>query len=224
MAIEWPLDKLGIINSALSQCGDNLVNAADDGSDEWTVASPAYERGLAYLLEQHSWYWTKNTVVLTPAANAPTDTNYRTAYDLPPDLMHIIKVRVGDNKLGPWMAQDWDFQVGPNGGMQLVAGYQGTTAQAVLTLQYLSTDFADPQFASPTFVVALQAFVMAGIYRGLHEDPAQADKMFATGQQLMEQAKTRHDQQRPKRAMWNSRISMIRRGRLPMPPWPRWNG
>ena len=29
---EWPVDKVGVINSALAQCGDNLVNAADDGS------------------------------------------------------------------------------------------------------------------------------------------------------------------------------------------------
>ena len=47
MAFEWPLGKLELINSALSQTSDNLVATADDGSEEWNAASPAYERALA---------------------------------------------------------------------------------------------------------------------------------------------------------------------------------
>jgi hypothetical protein len=35
LAFQFPLDKLGTINSALLLTGDNKVNVADDGSDEW---------------------------------------------------------------------------------------------------------------------------------------------------------------------------------------------
>jgi hypothetical protein len=237
MPFEWPLDKLGIVNSALSQTGDNLVTTADDGSDEWNVASPAYERGLAYLIEQHPWYWTKTTVVLTAAANAPTDTMWDTAYNLPADLVHVILVRIATQVSGPWMSTVWDFQMGPSGaagpsGMQLVINAQGgpppptpPAAPAVVTLQYLSSQSSDPQFATPTFVLALQALVMSGIYRGLHEDSGQADRMWAGGMQIVMDAKIRHDQQRPKRAIFNSRITAARRGRLPWPQVPPgWGG
>ena len=49
MSFEWPLQKIDLINSALSQTGDNLVATADDGSDEWNTCSPAYERALAAM-------------------------------------------------------------------------------------------------------------------------------------------------------------------------------
>ena len=230
--IEWPLDKLGIINSGLSQTGDNPVAAADNGSDEWNVCSPAYERALAYILEQHPWYWTKNTITLIPATNAPSDTAWDTAFNLPSDLLHIIYIRIAYQASGPWLSTIWDFQQGPSGtsgptGMQLVCNAQGgppppqpPQAPAVVTMTYLSSNTSDPQFATPTFVLALQALVMSGIYRGLHEDIATADRMWAGGMQILMDAKIRHDQQKPKRAIFNSRIYAARRIRRPWPPVP----
>ncbi len=231
MPFEWPLDKLGIINSGLSQLGDNLINALGSGSDEEIVASPAYERAIGYLLEQHPWYWTKTTVTLQPAANAPTDTMWDTAFNLPADLIHVIFVRIAAQSAGPWMSTIWDFQMGPGAGgapgMQLVCNAQGgppppspPQAPAVVTMQYLSSIASDPQFSTPTFVLSLQAMVMSGIYRGLHEDSGNADKLWAYGATLMMDAKIRHDQQKPKRAIFNSRITASRRIRRPWPPQP----
>ena len=80
-------------------------------------------------------------------------------------------------------------------------------------------------FSTPTFVLALQAFVMSGIYRGLHRDVAQAERMWMAGKSLLQDAMTRHDQQKPKTAMFNSRISASRRIRRPWPPVPGgWGG
>jgi hypothetical protein len=113
-AFEWPLGKLETINSALAQTGDNLVNVADDGSVEWTVCSPAYERALAAVTESHPWSWVTNFRTLQPAANAPADVRYDTAYNLPADLVHLILVRLNDRKC------IWDIQNG-----QMIVNAQG---------------------------------------------------------------------------------------------------
>ena len=227
---EWPLDKLDLINSALSQTADNLVAAADDGSEEWTAASPAYERALAYMIESHPWRWAETVSVLQPALNAPADDMWDTAYNLPGDLVHLVWVRVNDRP------SVYELMMGPTSsgpsGVQLVVNAQGgpppPTPKATpdpVTIKYVSQTASDPQFATPTFVLALQTFVMSGIYRGLHEEWGEADKMWQAGNAILAEAKTRHDQQMPKRAMFNSRLVAARRVRRPWPPVPGgWGG
>lgn len=235
MAIQWPVDKLTLINSALSLTGDNLVNALDDGSDEYNVCSPIYERALAYMLESHGW--SQSTVVnpnLPPAANAPADTQYDTAYNFPGDFLHLIWVRVAlgvDPTIGSvtsWQSADYAILAG-----QLCINAQGgppppvpAVTPAPVSIKYISsTQNADIAAGTPTFVLALQSFVMSGIYRGLHEDTAEADKLWVEGERYSQVARTRHDQQKPKRSFWNSRVTAARRVRRPWPPTPGgWSG
>lgn len=220
-AFQWPLSKLEIINSALSQTGDNLVNVADDGSDEWNTASPAYERALATVCEDHPWSWLTEVRTVQPAANAPSDDQFDTAYPLPADLVHLIWVRVDDR---PTV---WDLLQG-----QLVVNAQGgpppPSPPAVpfpVTIKGIFSTNSDPTFATPGVVLALQYFVMSGIYRGLHEDAGEAGKMMAAADAILQRSKTRHDQQKPKRAMFNSRMTASRRVRRPWPPTPwGWGG
>lgn len=227
MSYEWPLTKLAVINSALAQTSDNAVSALNDGSDEYTVASPAYERALAYMIEQHNWLFGKSFATLTAGSVAPTDTQYDTTYALPADLVHVIQVRVAG------IPSVYDFQMGPPiagvpQAMQLVVNAQGgppppdpPATPAEVTLQYISQTSADPSFSTPTFVLALVAFVMSGIYRGLHEDSAEADKMWEAGEKFLMRAEMKHDQQRPKMQPFNSRITASRGVRR---PWPRTPG
>lgn len=220
-SFEWPVDKVGIVNSALSQCGDNLVSAADDGSPEWTVSSPAYERGLGYMMESHNWSQATDVRILQPAGNVPDDDQFDTAFPLPPDLVHLIWVRVSDR---PCV---WGLLNG-----QLVVNAQGgppppspPNTPAVVTIKGVFAANSDPVNSTPTFVLALQAFVMSGIYRGLHKDVAQAERMWMAGKSLLQEAMTRHDQQLPKRAPFNSRLSASRRIRRPWPVTPTgWSG
>ena len=222
-AFEWPLDKLSLINSALSQTGDNFCNAANDGSDEWTVASPAYERALAYLCEGHQWSWLTDVRILQPAANVPDDDQFDTAYTMPADLIHLIWVRIAD------LPSYYGLLNG-----QLVCNAKGGTATnptvppavpAVVTIKGVFSTDSDPVFSTPTFIAALQAFVMSGIYRGLHENTADANGMLQQATMLAQEARTRHDQQKPKTAMFNSRISASRRVRRPWPIVPPgWGG
>jgi hypothetical protein len=196
MAVQWPLGKLEIINSALGQCGDTLVNIEDDGSDEWNVASPAYERALAYMLESHGWRQLTEIRTLQPSPTAPADTQYDSAYDLPVDLVHLILVLLND------LPCTWDLL-----NNQLAVDAGGGTVK----IKGIFTTNADPTFGTPTFVSALQAFVMSGIYRGLHEDVGQAERMWNSGKALLEDAKSRHDMQKPRRAMFKSRMTAARR-------------
>lgn len=222
MAFEWPVDKLSSINSALSQTGDNTVASADDGSDEWNVCSPAYERALAYMIESHGWYQATDVKVLQPATSAPDDDQFDTAYPLPADLVHLIWVRVGDLPCN-WEILNNQIITNSQGGPP--APPAGTVTPAVLTIKGVFSTNSDPTFGTPTFVLALIAFVMSGIYRGLHEDVAQAERMWNSGKSLLQDAMTRHDQQGPKRAMFNSRISASRRIRRPWPVIPPgWGG
>jgi hypothetical protein len=220
-AFEWPLGKLELINSSLSQTGDDLVAVADDGSEEWKAASPAYERGLAYCCENHSWSWLTDVRTLQPSPTAPADTQFDTAYPLPADLVHLILVRINDR---PCV---WDLLAD-----QLVVNSQGgppppspPATPLPVTIKGIFSTNSDPTFATPTVVLALQALVMSGIYRGLHSDTAEADKLWSAAMQMLREARSRHDMQKPKRAMFNSRMTASRRVRR---PWTRiptgWSG
>jgi hypothetical protein len=213
---EWPTDKLTIINSALSQTGDRLVSAADDGSVEWGACSPAYERGLAYVIESHSWSWTTNVRTLQPSPTPPTDDRYDTAYPLPPDLVHLILVRIND---GPGR---WDIE----NNLLVVNAKGGPPPPSVPTVPFkvdikgiFSTN-SDPVNATPTVIVVLQMFVMSGIYRSMKKDVAEAGKLYGEAMKMLDLAKARHDQQKPKRQIFISRMNESRRHRRPGSPTP----
>ena len=220
-AFQWPVSKTETINSALSQTGDNLIAAADDGSEEWNVASPAYERALAYMIESHGWSQATAVRTLQPSNVAPADTRYDTAYPLPDDLVHLIWVRLNDTNC------NWDLL-----NDQLVVNAQGgppppnpPATPLPLTIKGVFSTNSDPTFGTPTFVLALVAFVMSGIYRGLHKDTGQAERMWNAGKAMLMEAKSRHDMQKPKRAIFNSRMTAVRRRRKPWPQTPSgWSG
>lgn len=229
MSMQWPVDKLTLCNRALSITGNNLVNVADDGSDEWNVCSPAYETGLALMMEDHGWGFATVVNANLPASpTAPTNTQWDTAYPFPSDLLHLIWVRVAAVATDLGMQTPYDIENG-----MLVLNARGgppppttTVTPALVSIKYVSTTYAAPDAgATPLFIVALQAFVMSGIYRGLHEDTAEADKMWQAGEMYSQRARSRYDQQKPKRAFWNSRITAARRIRRPWPPQPGgWGG
>lgn len=232
MAFEFPLDKVAVINSSLLTTGDNQVAVADDGSDEWNVCSPAYERGIGYIMESHGWGYAALVKVLQPSPTAPTDTDWDTAYPIPNDCVHIIWVKINQDTSDPVTQTQsqltlYDIMGTPTGPVIVVNAQGGpppppanTVTPAQITLKYLSNAGAlcDATMGTPTLILALQSFVMSGIYRGLHEDQGEADKMWMAGEAMLQRARTRYDQQKPKRAFWNSRMAASRRVRRPWPP------
>lgn len=221
MTFQWPLGKLELINSALSQTGDNLVAAADDGSVEWNACSPAYEIGLGYCCESHPWSWLTDFRTLQPSPTAPNDSQFDTAYPLPDDLVHLILVRMNN------VPCIWDLQAD-----QLLVNARGgppppsvPTTPYPVTIKGIFSTNSDPTFATPTVVLALQLFVMSGIYRGIKKDVGEAAHMFNAGKAMLNEAKSRHDMQMPKRAPFNSRMTAVRRNRKPWRQTPSgWSG
>ena len=233
MAYQWPLDKLGLINSSLALTGDNAVNQADDGSDEWNVCSPAYERGLGYAAESHGWGFAKLVVTLQPSPTPPQDTTWDTAYPIPSDCVHIIWLKTADNAASasppltftPTLTL-YDIMGTPTGPV-IVCNAQGgppppnpPQTPATITLCYISNSGAlcDTTSGTPTLVLALQSFVQAGIFTGLHEDQAAGMGAWKFGEEMLQRARTRYDQQKPKRQFFNSRMAASRRVRRPWPP------
>ena len=231
MAFQFPVDKLGVINSALTSTGDNIVNVADDGSDEWQVCSSAYETALGYIMESHGWGYAAQVVTLQPSPTAPQDTNWDTAYPLPSDCVHIIWVKINQNASDPvsqTTAQLTLYDImGTATGPVIVINAKGgppppsgTVIPAAVTLKYVSNAGAlcDSTAGTPMMIVALQQFIIAGIYGGLHEDPVEARNTYAGAKQMLQEARTRYDQQKPKRQFFNSRMAASRRVRRPWPP------
>lgn len=230
MAFQFPVDKLGVINSVLTSTGDNVVNVAEDGSDEWMIGSSAYETALAYIMESHSWGYASLVEVLQPSPTPPTDTDWDTAYRLPQDLVHLIWAKIDENANNPGeqnpQLTTYDI-MGSAAGPILVINAQGgpppptpPLAPATVTIKYISNQGAlcDSTNGTPTMVLALQSYVMSGIYRGLHEDVAEADRVYQGAERILQMARTRYDQQKPKRAFFNSRM---RASRFIRRPWPQ---
>lgn len=220
-AFQWPIGKLESINSALALTGDNLVAVADDGSVEWNTCSPAYETALAFVCEDHGWNWLTDWRTLVPSPTAPTDHYFDTAYPLPDDLVHLIMVRMND------VPCVWDIV-----NRQLIVNAQGgppppsaPTTPMVVKINGIFSTNSDLVNGTPTVVVALQKFVMSAIYRGMKKDLAEADRMEAAAMAVLERAKARHDMQMPKRAIFNSRMTAVRRNRKPWRQTPYgWSG
>ena len=231
MSFAWPLDKLAVINSVLTLTGDNTVAAADDGSEEWNVGSQAYDTAIAYMSESHGWGYATQVVTLQPSPIAPQDVAWDTAFPLPNDVVHIIWLKIQEqtndspNTAVPSPVL-YDIMGSKNGPI-IVCNAQGgppppspPVTPAAVTMKYVSNQGAltDSTNGTPTFILSLKTFTMAGIYRGLHEDTAEADKVWQGAERFLQMARTRYDQQKPKRQFWNSRITASRRIRRPWPP------
>lgn len=232
----WPLDKLSLINEQLAMTGDNLVAAADDGSDEWTVASAGYETGMEYMLDQHDWKQLTTVLTLNATGQVPKDDQFDTVFNKPTDCIHIIWLRVSFS--GGTGGSDFPLLyqiVGNQIYVNLFGGgtNTGTTAPTV-TMKYVSSNIPNQAihtngdlgpFMLRTFMTALRKFVEAAIYRGLHDDPGEARQSEASAKMLLQEARTRSDQEQPKRAIFNQRITASRRVRRPFPPTPTgWGG
>jgi hypothetical protein len=200
-------DKLSIIQEALGLTGNIVPNVADDGSDEWALASLAYETAVDGLIEAHNWNFATLIVTLVRAGTSP-DIMFTDAYNKPADSMAVVWIRVNDVPV--------DYKIINN--QICINSLSGT-----VTLKYVRQP--DPGSWPPMFVDCVRTATMAGIYRGLNEDMGAANAMDQRAMHLLQDARTRTDQEQGKRALFNSRLRAARRVRR---PWdntpPSWGG
>jgi len=231
MSFSWPLDKLAVINSVLALTGDNPIATENDGSDEWSCASSAYDTAIAYIAESHSWSFATQVITLQPSPTPPQDTAWDTAFPIPTDCVHLIWIKINQFENDTPASSTpmpclYDIAGTQQGPVILVNAQGGPpppqppVTPAIVTMKYVSNSggFLDSQSGTPTFVLSLKTLVMSGIYRGLHEDVGEAEKTWMAGERILQMARTRYDQQKPKRQFFNSRITASRRIRRPWPP------
>ncbi len=188
-------DKIGIINTCLGLTGNALVAVEDDGSDEWNVASLAYEAGVSYLLASHEWKFETQIATLNRIGDADDD-HYDDIYRKPQNCLGLVWVKQADYPL------DWKI-VGDKIYTTLV------TTDAVKAKVVLR---GDPSAWNPLFVQALYSLVRAGIYSGLNEDLSAAGAEESKAQSYLAQARSRTDREDRPRPVFRSRILARRRG------------
>lgn len=210
----YPQDKLGLINSALALCGDELCAVSDDGSPEWNTASAAYEVAIEWMLEAKasSWKFGSTVKVLQPTGILPQDTWFDTAYAKPPDLIHLLWVRYGDLPIPYRIVNNQIY-------LRIFSGIPASIPTPAPTLLPLTAKYmASTNGVTATtrmFMAALIAFVRAGIYGGLHEEPTLELQWAKTARNLTDEAAAVSAQEEPKRAIINHRITARRRMRGP---------
>lgn len=192
-------DKLSIINGELAVTGNNLVAVSDDGSDEWISASAAYDNAWASTIEKHSWGFETNVTTLQRVGASPDDL-YTDAFAKPGGCLHLIWIRLRDQTI--------DYKI-INDQVCLNAFGQTTLVTAKYVVDNPAANWPN------AFLDIIRLLVRAGIYRGVNEDPAEADKQEAKAEIVLQQARTRVDQEGPKRALFNSRALIARRVRRP---------
>lgn len=208
----WPQDKLSLIVQHCLITGNTPPRATEDGSDEWNVCSASYEAAIEYMFDKFNWKQITAVATLVSTGVAPADTTFDTAYAKPQDCIHVIWVRLNDLPV--------TYQVLGN---QIVLNRGGAT-NAVATIKYTSSVPGQAPMLR-TFMTALGLFVQSGIYRGLHEDLDESRKREREAMAMVNEAATRSDQEEPKRAPFNSRITAARRVRRPWPSVPTgWGG
>jgi hypothetical protein len=205
------VDKLSIINDVLAETGNNAVAVANDGSTEWGVCSPVYDKAVENTLQARNWLFLKTVATLIRKGASP-DATYTDAMAMPANALHLLWVRlaIGTNQQMP---VDWKIMSFGDGNATPVIclNLQNYTAVAAYLIDSQMTGNWPPLFAE-----VIRFWVRAGIYRGLHEDPVQADKEEGKALMALSQAATRSDQNNPKRRTFNSRA---RAARIVRRPW-----
>jgi hypothetical protein len=197
-------NKLSIVNDCLGLTGNALCNAEEDGSDEWRVASIAYEAAILDLLAAHDWKFATAIQHMTRLGDSP-DTEYQDEYAKPANSLSLIWVRV--------YGQDVDWKIVGNKVLVSAGDAPNGEVTAKIVLQPL------PEQLHPLFVKALRSFVRAGIFGGLNEDHGEARREREEGEAYIQQAKTKSDQEQRARPVYRSTWLRTRSTRKAPMPW-----
>ena len=201
------VDKLSVIADECARCNVTPPVTADDGSPEWNTCSPEFDAAVAETIEGHSWNFDTQVASLVRQGASPDDL-YTDAYAKPNRCLHLIWVRLND--------QSVDYKI-INDQICLTSNGYVPTAKFIL----------DQGMANwpALFTKIIRLRVRAAIYAGLYEDPQTALAYEQAAAAALQDARTRVDQESPKRAPFNSRAIAARRVRRPWINTPApWSG
>jgi hypothetical protein len=188
------MDKLTVLNNALVNTSNNMLNALNDGSDEWIVANQGFGRAIKFLMARHNWPFAKagEEMVRLPDANNKSQRFRQNCFRLP-DFLHLIEVyhagaiTTNYEVLGTVLSSPYDSQMFAEGVRMPADAIWHPMAEEVLTL-----------------------YVEAACLRGLNEDFTAADKREEKAENLLFEARPRADQVNPARNMYKSAVRQAR--------------
>lgn len=185
-------DKLAICNTALIRTGNTPAQFEGDGSDEWLTASDAYDTMLPVILSAHSWGFATPVVTLQRKGDSQHPL-YQDAYYKPAGCLHVQAVWLNSSSV-PYDIMD-----------NLI----NLNAQSLSpTCKYVAEPAVDQW--PPLFVEALRWQIMALIYSGLNEDSNSSMMADRKAQEILAEARSRTDQEKPAMALVVSRLATAR--------------
>lgn len=190
-------DKLSLIADCLLLKGQNVPATEDDGSQEWNVCSAAYEHGVKHLIQEHDWNFGTAIETLTRSGDS-TDADYEDVYPKPNGCLHLMWVRVDDVRTD-------EFRI--IGNAIYINADEDTTVQAKFV------EMPGAEDMPPMFISALNELIYAAIEGGLKKDAKEARNHQAAAVEFLQRAKTRSDQEEPKRSLFKFRMRTARRFR-----------
>ncbi len=194
------MDKLTVINNALTATGNNRVNILHDPSDEYQVADTAFDRAIKVLTSRHAWPFSTTVENLV---RVPDSDNLSRRYPQngflipqPPQVLHVKEIYHCNRILT-------DFEII---GFTLSCRHSSDISAKVVRE-------ADGAIWHPMAEEVLTLMVEAGCLRGLNEDMVEARIKDQAAEALIAETRSHLDQQNPARNTYVSKIARARRTR-----------
>jgi hypothetical protein len=84
--------KIGVVNGALVLIGDTPINSLIGGSRAQQVANTLYDSIVRSELTKHRWGFARVKAQLSLTTEVPIDQEWDSIYQLPSDLLFLIKI------------------------------------------------------------------------------------------------------------------------------------
>lgn len=191
------MNKLTIINRALSATGNNTLLVPNDGSDEGDAAEIAFNRAIDYMMAFEFFPFTSTTSPLVRVGDSPLPP-FKHAMQYPPDCWHFRSVKDAT----------YDFEHAH----RIVGGKILTLVDTGILAFYLLR----PQLTAawhPAAVEVLTLRVEAELYQGLNEDLAAASDKRQEAEMMLPRSSARANQEDSARNMFLSKVARARRTR-----------
>jgi hypothetical protein len=209
-------DELSIINDALMDCGyDPVTVAGGDNSAAWLAGKRAYDRYLPVLMARHDWKFRTRLTTLSRQGTS-TFPGLTDIYQKPADCLHIMAcwdVAVAEQATALPQYYVREFRITtPKFDFKLIGDQVhciGPDGVGCLYLPWPSSDADMPAL----FREALVQGCIAILQRGLNDDREKAVDAFKMGEMMLQEGRTRSDNQEPRRAIFSQRMQQVRRTR-----------
>ena len=191
------MDKLLIINRALSATGNGTLLVGNDGSDESNAAEMAFNRAIDFMMAFEFFPFTTKLVDMVRVGDSPMPP-FLHAMQYPPDCWHLKAVKDAT----------YDFEHAH----RIVNGQILTLVDTNIKAFYLTRPAATMTW-HPAATEALTLLVEAELYQGLNEDLTSAKDKRGQAEEMMMRASGRVNQEDSARNTFKSRTAIARRTR-----------